>query len=86
MPLQEIISETTADIKGSNTVLLGPLKKDSSKTFSDAELLREIQAVDVRDAAKMHVDVLQLPAASNQRFLCNADNITFQHICKSQNL
>ncbi|PVF98194.1 NAD(P)-binding protein [Serendipita vermifera] len=81
----EILSETTADIKGSNSVLLGPLKKEIWKTLDDAQLLREVQAVDVRDTAKLHVDALQHPAASNQRFICNSDNITIQHIFDALN-
>jgi hypothetical protein len=77
-----VISETTADIKGSNGYLLNPLKSDYLKGLNDEQLLEEITAVDVREVAKLHVDALLLPnIVEGQRVICHAKTVTVQHIC-----
>lgn len=76
----EVISETTADIKGSNTMLLDPLKSEYLKSLTDEQLLAEITAVDVREVVKLHVDALLLPNVEGQRFICHAKTVTVQHI------
>jgi hypothetical protein len=80
--LQEIISETTADIQGSNTRLLNKLKKSALENLQLTEPLDELQSVDVRDDALHHVQALTVPEAGGHRFLSSAANITTQHVCK----
>lgn len=81
--MQQIISETTTDIKGSNGRLLRPLKRQEQGKYKGEALLEELQLVDVRDASKLHVDALVIPAAGGQRITSSAATITVQHICKS---
>jgi nucleoside-diphosphate-sugar epimerase len=80
--LQQILSETTAEIKGSNNRLLGSLKKDYLETLSDEQLLEERLPVDSRDAAKFHVEALLNSLAGGRRIILAGENITVQHICK----
>jgi nucleoside-diphosphate-sugar epimerase len=81
-PTQQIISETTADIKGSNGRLLRPLKREEQDKYKGEALLEELYLVDVRDVSKLHVDALVIPAAGGQRIVASAATITVQHICK----
>jgi hypothetical protein len=81
--MQQIISETTADIKGSNRRLLRPLKREEQDKYKGEALLEELQLVDVRDVSKLHVDALVIPVAGGQRITASAATITVQHICKS---
>jgi len=78
----QIISETTADIKGSNGRLLRPLKREEQDKYKGEALLEELYLVDVRDVSKLHVDALVIPAAGGQRIVASAATITVQHICK----
>jgi nucleoside-diphosphate-sugar epimerase len=80
---QEIISETTSDIKGSNSLILGPLTKARQENYKGEKLLEELQFVDVRDAAKLHVDALVSPVTGGQRITGSAATVTIQQICKS---
>lgn len=76
----QILSETTADIRGSNSRLLISLKKEALENLSDEQLLEEKLPVDSRDAAKWHVQALMNPQVGGRRIILAAPTITVQHI------
>ncbi|CAG8683200.1 15722_t:CDS:2 [Acaulospora colombiana] len=73
-----IISETTANIKGSNAYLLDRLKHDRLEKLTAQEALMELRMVDVRDLAVLHVQALLVPAAGGERILASANELTWQ--------
>lgn len=79
---QEIISETTAEIKGSNRRLFGPLKKAALEARQPKDYLEEISIVDIRDTADHHILALTKPEAGGERFIINAATVTYQQICE----
>ncbi|PVF97743.1 NAD(P)-binding protein [Serendipita vermifera] len=76
----QILSETTADIKGSNNRLLGVLKKEALENLNDEQLLEERWVVDARDAAQLHVQALINSQAGGRRIILTTPPITVQHI------
>lgn len=80
---QQIIHDTTFNTTESNNRLLSSLKKTEQENIKPEGLLNELQPVDIRDAAKVHVDALILPAAGGERITATAGPVPIQRICES---
>jgi nucleoside-diphosphate-sugar epimerase len=76
--LQKIISETTADIKGSNSRLLSSLKASALANPSPDALRAEWPLVDVRDVSRHHILGLTVPEAGGERILSSNRTATVQ--------
>lgn len=73
-----IISETTADIQGSNRTLLNPLKSAALANKTPQSAKAEWYPVDIRDVSKHHVEALLVPAAGGERLLSIASTVSTQ--------
>jgi nucleoside-diphosphate-sugar epimerase len=76
--LQKIISETTADIKGSNNQLLNTIKASALTNPSPEALRGEWSLVDVRDVSRHHILGLTVPEAGGERIISSNRTATVQ--------
>jgi nucleoside-diphosphate-sugar epimerase len=86
MPLltlvQKIISETTADIKGSNNRLVSSIKANALTNPSPDALRAEWPLVDVRDVSRHHILGLTVPEAGGERIISSTRTATVQEFSK----